>query len=957
MGDQPYVTLRTRRPTDGSGSVSSGDSTYGSSAGDAPPMATHDISRVSYHVKHLSEFAKTLEDSAARAFPNRGRSQRYKKVQALLLHWKCDDLFVLPELEDLEQCLREDYSFNTETFPIPSDNPHLELMLKVGAMIKEHESSDTLFVIYYGGHARIDDSRQSTWCATRNSDSPWLQWSAIQTLLERSLSDVLILLDCCAGAASATFPSGNSITETISASSWDAIAPDPGRYSFTSALIEVLQDWKNRTYSAAMLHAEVLARLKHPRPIMRNGKHFEARATPVHFMMTSNHKAPSIEVARLVPTNKRPPSPPQELEPETTAPTGRFPRPQDVTSTEPNEDVPHVMISLALEDDQRLDVNAWENWLSAFPAIAKYVKVQGFFKSHSTLLLLSLPVMVWDLLPENLACNFVAFIRSNNLAHQCEREPSEIEVEVPTSSEEEVNSIYSGSTMLTWAGRQSTAGGSSTSSQPKPCLGTGRSSRPYGQSPRRHPGMTSSSFNHTAVSSKYPWASSPPLGQLPRQHTEPPAMLTRILSNEVITRQMILNQQRSSRRDVLVARENMPTRPDLAQHVQTRLEEYFQEDPTPTVGVMEFLASNLGIETADIDLWFFHRRENQQVSDRLQNLRIDDHRQEPQRERPRMILPGHLNSLLEILPPDQVMLVDLRSSTDYERSHVHESINLRAPASFIRQASFEMIERVFANNSSRKIFNRWYTSQCVVFYDRHVEFPWECRTAEALIKKFKDKGWAGHGFILKGPYREFAISYDKYIAGAKTSDSARSYLKSLEGKEPEKKGNVESQAKFDEWIKLLESEDRVTEVVASVRTERMEAAFQHQKGLEDELERRMPSLYRKAIDLKPVDEGNWERKAGLVEPLSRGLSKMQEAGRAGHELKKGHPGFRGKVLDQPAEDWHDLMDSDEEVEQQQKEQQNDAGFAKAETTTKASSEDAAGKKGRLNILRLIRSGW
>lgn len=86
-------------------------------------------------------------------------------MRALLLHWKSDDLFVLPELEDLETCFRDDYNFETELFSIPSDNAHLELMLKIGAMIKECESSDTLFIIYYGGHARIDHSRQSTWCA------------------------------------------------------------------------------------------------------------------------------------------------------------------------------------------------------------------------------------------------------------------------------------------------------------------------------------------------------------------------------------------------------------------------------------------------------------------------------------------------------------------------------------------------------------------------------------------------------------------------------------------------------------------------------------------------------------------------------------------------------------------------------------------------------------------------
>lgn len=104
--------------------------------------------------------------SASRAFPNTGRSsQRYKSVQALLLHWKTDDLFVLPELEDLETCFREDYGFNTDVFAIPSDNPHLDLMMRVGSLIKEHESEDTLFVVYYGGHAKIDESRQSTWCA------------------------------------------------------------------------------------------------------------------------------------------------------------------------------------------------------------------------------------------------------------------------------------------------------------------------------------------------------------------------------------------------------------------------------------------------------------------------------------------------------------------------------------------------------------------------------------------------------------------------------------------------------------------------------------------------------------------------------------------------------------------------------------------------------------------------
>lgn len=48
---------------------------------------------------------------------------------------------------------------------MPADNAHLELMMRIGQLIKEHESQDTLFIIYYGGHARIDEARQSRWCA------------------------------------------------------------------------------------------------------------------------------------------------------------------------------------------------------------------------------------------------------------------------------------------------------------------------------------------------------------------------------------------------------------------------------------------------------------------------------------------------------------------------------------------------------------------------------------------------------------------------------------------------------------------------------------------------------------------------------------------------------------------------------------------------------------------------
>jgi hypothetical protein len=95
----------------------------------------------------------------------------------------------------------------------------------------------------------------------------FLEWSAIQTLFENANFDVLLLLDCCA-AASAAPGIGAAVTETIAAYGFESIAPQPGQYSFTNTLIEVLEDWiDSPPFSAAQLHNKVLSVLKHEQPV------------------------------------------------------------------------------------------------------------------------------------------------------------------------------------------------------------------------------------------------------------------------------------------------------------------------------------------------------------------------------------------------------------------------------------------------------------------------------------------------------------------------------------------------------------------------------------------------------------------------------------------------------------------------------------------------------------------
>ncbi|RBQ66898.1 hypothetical protein FVER14953_07053 [Fusarium verticillioides] len=920
---QPYVTIRSRRPVEGPGSRSTGPPMAASSGGDYyARSATHDTSRTSFHVKHIGQFAQRLEDSAARAFPNRGRSSaRYSKVQALLLHWNSDDLFVIPELEDLEKCLSEDYGFNTDIFAIPSENSHLELMMRIGQLIKDHESQDTLFVVYYGGHARIDESRQSTWCATREANSPWLQWSAIQTLLERSLSDVLILLDCCAGAASATFPSGASITETISASSWDAIAPDPGRYSFTNALIEVLQEWRVRAFSAAMLHAEVLARLKHPRPITINGKYFEARSTPVHFMMTSNHKAPSIEMSRMsrgdnLPSPELLPTPAVSHETgraaDSTTPVSRT----DYMFTEPNEDTPHVMISLALEDDQRLDINAWEQWLGAFPAMAKYVKVQGVFKSHSTMLLVSMPVSIWDLLPEDHATSFVAFIRSNNLMTQKPRNQS-VPTLVPANrypAENDSASFISGVSGTTFVPTELTGLTGQMGAFRDPAYGrqTGpvvRSTLPPIQqlSPLHMPPLPGSSPQSLSQRSMRPMHSTTSLATLQRQQSS-----SSLGGSGNLTRQMIMSQQQALRRTTFGS--DVPEPKKFSPHVEKRLEEYYQTEPLPNDGQKAFFASNLGVEPWHVEVWFHHRRERDAFSQLFAALRVEDSKVGAH-EGPRMILPANLSELLDISLPGQSLLLDIRSSTEFQRSHIRGAIHLRAPQSFLRPASLDMVERAFPDAQSRRIFSRWQQARCIVFYSRGLEYPWECPSADTLLEKLWACGWHGRCFILKGHYREFSDSFSKHVYRVQDNDAEKEAPKEA----PISEGMSSNETELVALFARLETEDQTRHLSSSPghNEERTTALVEQEKALESEFQNHFPALFKKAQDVHGVgrsDDESFVTKAQMVEYLDRGLTKIRDGQASQAEATVYEPGHSKLAADSYFDRTNVNRESDEYVE-------------------------------------------
>lgn len=78
---------------------------------------------------------------------------------------------------------------------------------------------------------------------------------------------------------------------------------------------------------------------------------------------------------------------------------------------------------------------------------------------------------------------------------------------------------------------------------------------------------------------------------------------------------MILNQQQSLRRTSFS--DNAPEPKKFSAHVESRLEEYYGNEPRPNDAQSALLAFNLGIKPWHFALWFHHRRERDTVSKRL----------------------------------------------------------------------------------------------------------------------------------------------------------------------------------------------------------------------------------------------------------------------------------------------------------------------------------------------------
>ena len=280
--------------------------------------------------------------------------------------------------------------------------------------------------------------------------SPTLPSGGVQQLFEEAESDVLLLFDSCHSSHPAINVSGQGVTEVVAACGFEAQAPAVGSHSFTSALIRELEEsFEGAPLSVAELHSRMVGSLKHWKPGLLRDDHGNVwtdsdghprrechkRRTPIHCFLTNETPYRSIMLSPL---------PARLLE--AAVETFEIEVPSEPSiSTSPKSDQPgrssaeeissvltsiseagqadslQVLLAVRLEDDffgadDTDKVRTWCEWLRNIPQGTRDVKVQGVYKSLSTLMIISMPAAVWNLLPNNSAYSFIGFVRSDNLA-------------------------------------------------------------------------------------------------------------------------------------------------------------------------------------------------------------------------------------------------------------------------------------------------------------------------------------------------------------------------------------------------------------------------------------------------------------------------------------------------------------------------------------------------------------
>lgn len=129
-----------------------------------------------------------------------------------------------------------------------------------------------------------------------------------------------------------------------------------------------------------------------------------------------------------------------------------------------------------------------------------------------------------------------------------------------------------------------------------------------------------------------------------------------------------------------------------------------------------------------------------------------------------LVTPQHVINLLEA-KPEQVLLLDLRVSTQYAMSHIAGALNLCIPTTLLKRPSFNVqkLADTFKEDDQRAKFENWRSSSHIVVYDASCALMKDATMCLNTIKKFRGEGYEGALYIIRGGFKEFSAAFPSFV--------------------------------------------------------------------------------------------------------------------------------------------------------------------------------------------------
>lgn len=398
-----------------------------------PPPFAHEPTQPAQHYQvqdvppppperhEFESFARHLQDAAMLIYRQTQKSP-YTKTSVLILRWE-EDNAVEHDLAALEQVLRQRYNYRIDTYNIPTvDNPSVKLGVRISSFL-ENAAPDHLLIIYYAGYGYVGVDNQLYWASSSRKDLK-LKWSGIRCLFEEAQSDMLLLLDTCASKEQTISDGGAK--QVIAASTPEHYSRDQNLRSFTSHVTGAFVKFGGgRPFTAEHLYHEIAVQRQQEliqASGLTNGASKSLPFTeklPILYTLSSG-KGQAISLSPLCPsTDSQLRSPRAEIDGDAQLLRGSREDPiiHPSAVADLTFDEPRVLVCTTFVGEASPDMSSFNHWLQNAPAIASKIAVEGMFLGPPTMLLISMPVPVWNVVQHDKVCCFLGYVNSHNMTH------------------------------------------------------------------------------------------------------------------------------------------------------------------------------------------------------------------------------------------------------------------------------------------------------------------------------------------------------------------------------------------------------------------------------------------------------------------------------------------------------------------------------------------------------------